>query len=182
MCLFPVFLIISVAISSESTGGVLFFQERIGKNQQPFRLIKFRTMRVGAAALGLITVGDRDSRVTRVGYFLRKYKLDELPQFINILFGDMSFVGPRPEVRKFVEMYDSEQLKVLDVRPGITDYASIKFRNESELLAQSSSPEEFYTKVILPEKLKLSMDYVKNNSIFADIKILYLTLVTILQD
>lgn len=181
ICLFPVFLMVSLAIYLESKGGIFFFQERIGRYKKPFQLVKFRTMRKGSAALGLITIGDRDSRVTRVGYYLRKYKLDELPQFINILIGEMSFVGPRPEVRRYVDMYNFEQLKVLTVRPGVTDYASIKYRNESELLAEVSDPEKYYVEFIMPEKIKLNIIYVENNSIFIDVKILYLTLVAILK-
>lgn len=172
----PLFLIIGLLIMLESKGGIFYKQVRVGKGGKDFYLYKFRTMRPNADKLGLLTVGGRDPRVTRIGYYLRKYKLDELPQLVNVLKGDMSFVGPRPEVRKYVMLYNDEQLQVLKVKPGITDYASIQYSNENELLAQSENPEETYIKTIMPHKLALNMQYIKNPSVLHDIKLIFLTL------
>jgi lipopolysaccharide/colanic/teichoic acid biosynthesis glycosyltransferase len=172
----PLFLIIGLLIILESKGGIFYKQVRVGKGGKDFYLYKFRTMRPNADKLGLLTVGGRDPRVTRIGYYLRKYKLDELPQLVNVLKGDMSFVGPRPEVRKYVMLYNDEQLQVLKVKPGITDYASIQYSNENELLAQSENPEETYIKTIMPHKLALNMQYIKNPSVLHDIKLIFLTL------
>jgi lipopolysaccharide/colanic/teichoic acid biosynthesis glycosyltransferase len=132
----PLFVIISLLIVFNSKGPVFYRQIRVGRFNIDFKIYKFRTMKTDSDKLGLITVGNRDPRITAIGFFLRKTKLDELPQLINVLFGSMSFVGPRPEVRKYVNLYNKEQMKVLDVRPGITDLASIEFRNESEILAR----------------------------------------------
>lgn len=148
----------------------------MGRYNRNFRLFKFRSMRVGSDKKGLITVGGRDPRVTRSGYFIRKYKLDELPQLINVLLGDMSLVGPRPEVRKYVEMYTPEQLHVLDVRPGITDMASIRYRNENELLVEAEDPEAFYIKVVMPDKLKINLEYVAKHSFWLDMKLIFKTI------
>jgi lipopolysaccharide/colanic/teichoic acid biosynthesis glycosyltransferase len=132
-------------------------------------------MRVGADKQGLITVGGRDPRITRSGYFIRKYKLDEFPQLINVFVGDMSLVGPRPEVRKYVDMYTAEQLRVLSVRPGITDLASIRYRNENELLEQAENPDEYYEQVIMQDKLRINLEYVENHSFWNDIKLIFMT-------
>ncbi len=172
----PVMLILAFIITIDSKGGVFYKQVRIGKNQKPFSLYKFRSMRTDADKKGLLTVGNNDSRITKIGYYLRKYKLDELPQLINVLFGNMSFVGPRPEVEKYVKLYNQEQLMVFNVKPGITDWASIKYVNENEILAKSSQPEKTYIEEIMPAKLKLNLEYVKHNNIFVDIKIILLTI------
>jgi lipopolysaccharide/colanic/teichoic acid biosynthesis glycosyltransferase len=133
-------------------------------------------MRVGADKKGLLTIGGKDSRVTKAGFFIRKYKLDELPQLLNVLKGDMSFVGPRPEVRKYVDMYTERQLKVLDVRPGITDLASIKYRNENDLLAAADNPEQYYIDVVMQDKLALNLQYIETRSFFGDIKLIFRTI------
>ena len=172
----PFFIIIGLAIIFDSKGGIFYIQKRVGQFNKDFNLLKFRTMGIGASKFGLLTVGNKDSRVTKVGYFLRKYKIDELPQLINVFLGDMSFVGPRPEVRKYVDLYTIEQQEVLSMKPGITDYASIQFRNENELLSKVEDPEKYYIEHIMPEKLKINLIYFKNVSIFTDFKILFLTL------
>ena len=171
----PFFIIISLFIICTSKGTIFYTQKRVGKNNKDFTLFKFRTMHPKADEEGLLTVGERDARVTKVGYFLRKYKLDELPQLVNVLIGDMSFIGPRPEVRKYVDMYNEEQKRVLSVRPGITDYASIAFKNENQLLLQSPHPEKLYIEEIMPQKLQLNLKYVKNHSLQEYFKILFLT-------
>ncbi len=176
----PVMLILAFIITIDSKGGVFYKQIRIGKNQKPFSLYKFRSMRTDADKKGLLTVGNNDSRITKIGYYLRKYKLDELPQLINVLFGNMSFVGPRPEVEKYVKLYNQEQLMVFNVKPGITDWASIKYVNENEILAKSSQPEKTYIEEIMPAKLKLNLEYVKHNNVFVDIKIILLTIKAII--
>lgn len=176
LVLSPFFLLLAVWIKLDSAGPVFYRQVRVGRYNRNFRLFKFRSMRVGADKKGLITVGGRDPRVTRSGYFIRKYKLDELPQLINVLLGDMSLVGPRPEVRKYVEMYTSEQLHVLDVRPGITDMASIRYRNENELLAEAEDPEAYYIREIMPDKLKINLEYVAKHSFWFDIKLIFKTI------
>ena len=140
--LFPFFIIIAFLIVIDSGGSVFFKQSRVGKDNRDFQLLKFRTMKKGAEKSGLLTVGENDSRITRVGFFLRKYKLDELPQLVNVLKSEMSVVGPRPEVRKYVELYSTEQRKVLTVKPGITDFASIEYSNENELLGKSEQPDK----------------------------------------
>lgn len=176
----PVMIILAFIITIDSKGGVFYKQVRIGKNQKPFSLYKFRSMRTDADKKGLLTVGNNDSRITKIGYYLRKYKLDELPQLINVLFGNMSFVGPRPEVEKYVKLYNQEQLMVFNVKPGITDWASIKYVNENEILAKSSQPEKTYIEEIMPAKLKLNLEYVKHNNVFVDIKIILLTIKAII--
>lgn len=179
LLLSPVFAVISIFILVDSKGGIFFKQSRVGKGEKDFSLFKFRTMRENSENAGLLTIGARDNRVTPVGFYLRKYKLDELPQLINVLLGDMSLVGPRPEVRKYVDMYDSEQKKVLSVKPGITDYASIEYSSENELLAGKSDPEDFYISVVMPEKLKLNLKYIREANLFTDIKIIIRTLLKI---
>lgn len=153
----PLFVILFVIIPFENYGSPLFFQERIGKNLKPFKLVKFRTMVINAHKEGLLTTSQNDKRITRVGQFLRKYKIDEIPQLINVLTGSMSIVGPRPEVANYVKLYTPHQLRVLSVRPGITDKASIKYHNENELLAKHQHPEEYYINTILPDKIAISL-------------------------
>lgn len=174
--LFPLLLLIALIIVITSKGGVFYRQVRVGKNNKDFRIFKFRTMHVNADKLGLLTVGGRDPRVTKIGYYLRKYKLDELPQLLNVFIGNMSFVGPRPEVRKYVDLYTEEQRKVLTVLPGITDYASIEYSKENELLAISEDSEKTYIEIVMPEKITYNMIYIKNNSIKEYFKIIFLTI------
>lgn len=177
----PVFLIISLLIKLDSKGPVFYRQLRVGKNNSDFRLLKFRTMRTDSDKKGLLTVGGRDARITRAGYYLRKFKIDELPQLLNVAAGEMSFVGPRPEVRRYVNLYDDEQRKVLNVLPGITDVASIKYRNENELLEKSEDPESYYIENIMPDKLKLNLDYIEQRSFTNDLKVIFKTLITIIR-
>lgn len=177
----PVLLIISISIKLTSRGPIIFSQKRVGKNNIDFNVYKFRTMIVNSENKSLITIGGRDSRITKVGYFLRKSKLDELPQLINVLIGQMSLVGPRPEVRKYVDLYSEKQLKVLNIRPGITDWASIIFRNENDLLEKSSDPEYYYINSIVPEKIQLNQIYVNNYNIAEYFKILGLTVLVIVR-
>lgn len=172
----PLFILISILIVSDSRGRIFFGQIRVGKNEKPFKLWKFRTMRPDAESSGQLTVGAKDSRVTKVGYMLRKYKLDELPQLWNVFIGDMSMVGPRPEVPKYVALYTSVQKKVLSVRPGITDYASLEYFEESDLLAQSTNPEESYIQEIMPRKLEYNLEYIKNHTFLGDLKIIFKTI------
>ena len=172
----PLFLVLAVWIKIDSRGPVFYKQSRVGKNDEDFRLYKFRTMFMNADKNGLITVGDRDPRVTRAGYFFRKYKLDELPQLVNVLLGNMSLVGPRPEVRKYVEMYTSDQRKVLSVKPGLTDYASIHYIDENKVLAKSDAPERTYIDVIIPEKIRYNMKYIEHQSVKEYFKIIFLTI------
>ena len=173
--LFPFFIVFYLLIRIDSKGGAFYIQERIGKNGKPFGLYKFRSMRVGSDAEGLLTVGERDNRITRIGYVLRKTKIDELPQLLNVLKGDMSLVGPRPEVRKYTDMYTEEQRKVLCVRPGITDYASIEYVNENELLSKADDPERMYIEKVMPDKIKLNMKYLEHYTVGEYFKIIFLT-------
>ena len=177
----PVFLLISLCIVSDSRGGVFYRQSRVGKDGKDFKLYKFRSMRTGADKRGLITVGEKDSRITRVGYFLRKYKLDELPQLINVLKGEMSLVGPRPEVRKYVDLYTPEQRKVLSVVPGITDYASIEYVDENRILGGATDPDKVYVEEILPDKIRYNMKYIENRSLKEYFKIIFLTFYSIVR-
>lgn len=179
--LLPFFIIVSLLIIINSGFPVFYIQTRVGKNNRNFNLFKFRTMKVDADEKGLLTVGGRDPRVTSAGYYLRKYKLDELPQLFNVLVGSMSLVGPRPEVNKYVDLYNTQQLQVLNVKPGITDLASLEFINENELLAQSSNPEETYINKIMPEKLALNLKYIAQQSFATDIKIIFNTLFKIVK-
>ncbi|MDD2637301.1 MAG: sugar transferase [Bacteroidales bacterium] len=172
----PLFLILSLFIVLDSRGSAFYRQQRVGKGNVDFSLLKFRTMELGADKKGLLTIGLSDSRVTKIGRFLRKYKIDELPQLFNILKGDMSFVGPRPEVRKYVDLYTSEQLKVLDVKPGLTDYASIEYIDESDLLAHSENPEKTYIEVVMNDKIKLNFKYIQEHNLKTDILILIKTI------
>lgn len=175
LVLSPVFLVMAIWIKIDSVGPVFYRQVRVGWHNQDFRIFKFRSMRVGADKGSLVTIGGRDPRITRSGYFIRKYKLDEFPQLINVLKVDMSLVGPRPEVRHYVDYWTPEQLHVLDVRPGITDPASIKFRNENELMEKADDPEDYYIHVIMQEKIRLYLEYVKNASFLYDIQLIFKT-------
>jgi lipopolysaccharide/colanic/teichoic acid biosynthesis glycosyltransferase len=175
----PVLLIIAMLIKSDSKGSVLYTQERVGKGGRLFNLFKFRTMVVNADKEAAITVGRRDPRITKIGYYLRNYKLDELPQLLNVLLGEMSLVGPRPELKKFVDIYSEEQRKVIAVKPGITDYASIEFRNENQLLEGKPDPIAFYIKEVMPQKLLLNRKYVENQSIWIDCKIIMKTILRV---
>ena len=172
---FPVGILISLAITLESRGGVFYRQERIGRYGIPFKVFKFRTMKVDSEKLGTLTVGMKDNRITAVGVFLRKLKLDEFPQFINVLVGQMSIVGPRPEVKEYVDLYSEEQRKVLDVKPGITDYASLEYFKENELLGKADNPRQTYIDEIMPAKLELNKKYLTNPTIMEDIKIMWKT-------
>ncbi|MHA7608224.1 sugar transferase [Elizabethkingia meningoseptica] len=171
----PIFLLLAIWIKLDSKGPVFYKQLRVGKLGKDFKILKFRSMRQGADKKGLITIGGRDPRVTRSGYYIRKYKLDEMPQLINVFIGDMSIVGPRPEVRKYVDLYTEEQLRVLSVKPGITDIASIKYRNENELLEESKTPDQMYIEVIMPDKLKYNLEYIDKQSFIYDLKLILLT-------
>lgn len=181
LCLSPLFLVLAIWIKIDSSGPVFYKQSRVGRDNKDFMLYKFRSMRIGADKYGLITVGGRDPRVTRSGYFIRKYKLDELPQLINVLKGDMSLVGPRPEVRKYVDMYTEEQRKVLSVRPGITDYASIKYVDENVLLENSADPEKTYIENVMPDKLQYNMLYIEHATLSEYFKIIFLTIGKVLR-
>lgn len=178
----PLFLVLAIWIKLDSKGPVFYRQVRVGVNNKDFRIFKFRSMRVGADKGSLVTIGGRDPRVTRSGYWIRKFKLDELPQLINVFVGDMSLVGPRPEVRHYVDYYTPEQMHVLDVRPGITDPASIKFRNENELMEKAEDPEKYYIEVIMQEKIQLYLEYVNHHSFLGDIGLIFKTFWTIVKD
>lgn len=175
LILSPVFIIIYLLIVFESKGGGFYMQNRVGKQGKDFKLYKFRSMSIGSDKKGLITIGGNDSRITKVGLFIRKYKIDELPQLFNVINGDMSLVGPRPEVRKYVDLYNAEQLEVLRVRPGITDYASIEYANENEILGSVLDPEKVYIEEIMPAKIKLNMKYINNTGLGEYFKIIFLT-------
>ena len=177
----PLFLVVAIWIKLDSPGPVFFRQVRVGRFNKDFRIFKFRTMRVGSDKGSQVTIGGRDPRVTRAGYWLRKFKIDELPQLINVFIGDMSLVGPRPEVRHYVDLWTPEQMHVLDVRPGITDAASIRFRNESEFLAKADDPEKHYIEVIMPMKLKLYLEYVNYHSFAGDIRLILETIWTVIK-
>lgn len=179
LLLSPLFLVAALWIKCDSCGPVFYRQTRVGRGNRDFRLFKFRSMYVDSDKKGLLTVGGHDTRVTKSGYFIRKYKIDELPQLINVFTGDMSFVGPRPEVRRYVDLYTAEQLHVLDVRPGITDRASVKYRNENDLLAMAEDPEEYYVRVIMPDKLAMNLDYVAHHTFWSDMQIIFSTFAAI---
>ncbi len=181
ICLFPFFIFISFFIFITSKGGVFFVQLRVGKNNKDFKLYKFRTMFLNSDNKGLLTVGNNDERITKLGYYLRKNKLDELPQLINVLNGTMSLVGPRPEVRKYVNLYNSEQKSILDVKPGITDLASIMYYNENEILANSVNPEQTYINEIMPIKLELNKQYINEMSLLTDLKIIFKTFIKLIN-
>ena len=176
----PFMIIIAILIKLDSKGPVFFKQVRVTKNGREFKIFKYRTMKVGSDKYSQITVG-KDSRITKVGDFLRKYKLDEIPQLINVLIGDMSLVGPRPEVPKYVALYTEEQREILKVRAGITDYASIEFSNENDILANETDPEKAYIEKIMPRKIELNKKYLSEISVITDIKIILLTIKKILK-
>ena len=182
LVLSPIFLIMAIWIKWDSKGPVFYRQVRVGRHNQDFRILKFRSMRVGADKGSLVTIGGRDPRITRSGYFIRKYKLDEFPQLINVFKGEMSLVGPRPEVRHYVDYWTAEQMHVLDVRPGITDPASIKFRNENELMEKAENPEDYYINVIMQEKIRLYLEYVENASFWYDIRLVFQTIKVIITE
>ena len=170
------FVFVALWVGLSSRGGVFYRQRRVGRCNRDFTIYKFRSMRGNSDRQGLLTIGGRDGRITKAGVFIRKYKLDELPQLFNVLRGDMSFVGPRPEVRKYVELYTEEQKKVLTVRPGITSLSSIKYRNENEILSRSDNPEQYYIDVIMQDKLAIELDYLEQRSLLTDIKVIFQTI------
>ena len=172
----PFFVLIALAIVLDSRGGVFYRQSRMGKNMQPFGMLKFRTMVTGAEQAGKLTLGGADNRITRVGGFLRKYKLDEFPQLINILKGEMSVVGPRPETLNYVALWTPEQQQVLTVLPGLTDFASLAYVDEGELLAAADDPERLYTEEIMPAKIAMNLQYIQEKSMATDLKIIFRTI------
>ena len=171
----PLFTVLYLLIRIESQGGGFYSQERIGKNGKPFKLFKFRSMRIGSDKKGLITIGEKDNRITKTGFILRKYKLDELPQLWNVFIGDMSLVGPRPEVKKYTDLYTEEQKQVLQVKPGITDWASIKYVDENKILGESKDPDDAYVNLIMPNKIKLNMVYIQHQTLGEYFKIIFTT-------
>lgn len=171
----PLFAVLAVWIKADSKGPVFYRQTRVGRHNKDFRLYKFRSMRPDSDKLGLITVGGHDPRVTRSGYYIRKYKLDEFPQLINVFIGNMSLVGPRPEVRKYVDMYTPEQMRVLSVRPGLTSLASIRYRNENDILAAAEDPDRCYIEKVMPDKLAIDLEYVDRATLWNDIKLIFST-------
>lgn len=178
--LFPIAVIVSILILLECGGGVFFKQERIGQFGKPFFLWKFRTMKKNSEAQGQLTIGMKDDRITKLGTFLRKYKLDEIPQLINVLTGEMSLVGPRPEVKKYVDLYTEEQRKILNAKPGITDYASLEYFKENEILGNAENPEMAYIEEIMPHKLRINQKFLRSSGLAQDINVLYLTALRIL--
>lgn len=178
----PLFLILAIWVKLDSDGPVFYRQVRVGYKNKDFRIFKFRSMRIDSDKGSLVTIGGRDPRVTRSGYLIRKFKFDELPQLINVFLGDISLVGPRPEVRHYVDYWTPKQMHVLDVRPGITDPASIKFRNENELMEKAEDPEDYYINVIMQEKIKLYLEYVENASFWYDIKLIFETFKVIVTE
>jgi lipopolysaccharide/colanic/teichoic acid biosynthesis glycosyltransferase len=176
----PLFILIYLFIILESKGGGFYTQQRVGLNGVDFKLFKFRSMAVGSDKQGLITIGGNDARITKTGVFIRRYKIDELPQLFNVIIGDMSLVGPRPEVRKYVNFYTSEEKEVLKIKPGITDYASIEYVDENELLGSASDPDIVYIQQIMPAKIKLNLIYIYNKSVKEYFKIIFLTFYKIL--
>jgi lipopolysaccharide/colanic/teichoic acid biosynthesis glycosyltransferase len=176
ICLAPILILIALCIKVDSKGPILFIQERVGQHNITFSIYKFRTMFVQSQQKGLLTIGDRDNRVTKVGYLLRKYKLDEFPQLFNIIKGDMSFVGPRPELRYYVNFYKQEDLIIFKLKPGITGLASLEYRNEVELLKQADDPEKYFIETIIPDKLKYNKRYLKQHNLFFDLKLIAITI------
>ncbi len=179
--LLPIFIIVYIFIIIESRGGGFYLQDRVGRNGIDFKLYKFRTMSKGADKKGLLTVGGNDARITKTGSFLRRFKIDELPQLFNVLKGDMSLVGPRPEVRKYVDLYNTEQQIILAVRPGITDYASIEYVDENRILGLAENPEKAYIQEIMPAKIKLNMKFIENRSIVEYFRVIFLTVKAIFK-
>jgi len=179
--LFPFLLLIIALIKLDSKGTIFYLQKRVGKKGKIFKIFKFRTMVQDADKKGLLSLGKKDTRITKIGHFLRKYKLDELPQLINVFLGDMSFVGPRPEVEKYVKLYSEEQKEILAIKPGITDYASLQFIDEEQILGKSKNPEKVYIEEIMPKKIALNKKYLKQVSIIIDVKIIFRTFFKILR-
>ena len=177
----PIGIVIAILIRIESKGSVFYSQVRIGKDEKQFKLLKFRSMLVDADKQGNLTVGDKDSRITRVGYVIRKFKLDEFPQFINVLLGQMSVVGPRPEVLEFVALYTAQQRKVLLVRPGITDEASLQYFEENKLLAASEDPKKTYIDVVMPSKLAINLAYLEKRTFLTDLTVVGKTILRIFR-
>ena len=175
LILMPFFILVSLIIKFNSKGPLIYKQSRVGIYNSNFNVYKFRTMHINSDRLGLLTVGGRDPRITSVGYYLRKYKLDELPQLFNVLIGDMSIVGPRPEVRKYVDMYTPEQKRVLSIRPGITDWASIQYRDENIILEKAIDPEKDYVNIIIPDKIKYNLIYIEKYNVLEYLKIIFMT-------
>ncbi len=176
----PLLIIISLMILLDSKGGIIYKQARVGRNNISFNLLKLRTMSKGADKGSLLTIGNHDVRITKTGIWLRKYKLDELPQLFNILKGDMSFVGPRPEVSKYVALYNKQQRRVLTVKPGLTDYASVEYMDENQILASVNNPEQYYIEHIIPHKISFNLKYIDENNLWIDIKIILLTIKNII--
>lgn len=181
LLLSPLFLVIGLIIKMYDGGPIFYRQERVGRNGKPFRIWKFRSMVVDAEKMGSLLTAGRDPRITPVGYWLRRLKLDELPQLLNVLAGEMSLVGPRPEVQRYVDLYTPEQRRVLELTPGITDIASIEYRNEQELLALSPDPELTYIREIMPHKIKLNLAYAEKASVWTDLVVILRTLVAIFR-
>ncbi len=179
--LMPFFILVSILIKLNSKGSLIYKQSRVGLNNVDFFVFKFRTMKMNSDKSGLLTVGGRDPRITSIGFYLRKYKLDELPQLFNVLIGEMSLVGPRPEVRKYVDLYTKEQNRILDVRPGITDWASIIYRNENDILEKSLNPEQTYIEEIMPDKIGYNLIYINRYNVFQYFKIIIFTMLKILN-
>lgn len=175
LILMPFFILVSLIIKFNSKGPLIYKQSRVGIYNSNFNVYKFRTMHINSDRLGLLTVGGRDPRITSVGYYLRKYKLDELPQLFNVLIGDMSIVGPRPEVRKYVDIYTLEQKRVLSIRPGITDWASIQYRDENIILEKATDPEKDYVDIIIPDKIKYNLIYIEKYNVLEYLKIIFMT-------
>jgi len=175
----PFLFIIAIIIKIDSKGSVFFTQKRVGKNNIDFNILKFRTMHPQTTTNSLLTIGNKDSRITKIGYFLRRYKIDELPQLINVLKGEMSFVGPRPELRHYVNFYSKEDLVILTIKPGITGLASLKYRNEVELLKAANNPEDFYINTIIPDKLKYNKEYIRKRNFFFDLKLILNTIIKV---
>ncbi len=181
LILLPLFVLIYILVIAESRGGGFYIQNRVGKDGIDFKLLKFRSMRMGSDNKGLITVGERDPRITKIGYFLRKFKLDELPQLLNVLFNEMSLVGPRPEVKKYVDMYSLEQREILKVKPGITDFASIYYNSENKILALAKDSENEYINTIMPHKINLNLKFIRNPTLKIYFSILFKTILSIFK-
>lgn len=179
--LFPLHLLVSILIKLDSKGSVLFVQNRVGQFNSEFKIYKYRTMFLDSEKRGLLTLGEDESRITKIGYYLRKYKVDEFPQLINVLIGNMSLVGPRPEIRKYVNYYSEDDMNILKIKPGVTGFASLKYINETEILEKAENPEKTYIEQIMPDKLKLNKSYIKKNNLFIDIKIILKTLLKLVS-
>lgn len=179
--LLPFFAVVATLIKMDSPGPIFFVQRRVGRNFKPFNLYKFRTMVIDAPKKGLPVTAGGDPRITRIGRYLRKSKVDELPQLINVLKGDMSLVGPRPEVSRYVEKYRKDYGEILAVRPGITDISSLKYRNEEEVLRDKKNPEEYYIRTLLPEKINLAKEYMSNASLIYDLKLIFRTIFKLVE-